>query len=210
MSASTRIAILDVDGTLTRVASPWQYLHERLGLWDTEGRPILDRYLAGESSYDDFCAADAALWNREGLTLEAAGALLDQIPLRPAATGLLRELAEREVAILLLSTGFVRVARRILEAAGSPPARILANDMIAIAGGRLAPRLDVSADRDDPRSKPALAGAATRELGLRPAEVLLVGDRKADLDLLGPRASGVLVRDDRDLTTVHEHLAAGR
>ena len=30
--------IFDLDGTLTKTASPWRHIHERLGLWDSAMR----------------------------------------------------------------------------------------------------------------------------------------------------------------------------
>src|SRR5258708_7473696 len=36
--------IFDLDGTLTMVPSPWQYVHERLGVWDTTACHFLNEW----------------------------------------------------------------------------------------------------------------------------------------------------------------------
>jgi len=39
-----RLVVFDVDGTLVKVESSWQHLHEQLGTWD-RGRKYAERFL---------------------------------------------------------------------------------------------------------------------------------------------------------------------
>ena len=59
--AVIRLAVLDVDGTLKRAESPYQYLHERLGVAHlaAENRELA---LAARISYAEWLRRDALLW----------------------------------------------------------------------------------------------------------------------------------------------------
>lgn len=80
-----RIVFFDCDGTLTKVKSSWQYLHERLGLWDDHADAFQHRYRAGEIDYEEFCRRDAE--PLEGLAGEAGARDLEgnRIPSRSEA-----------------------------------------------------------------------------------------------------------------------------
>ncbi len=56
-----RLVIFDVDGTLTRQRSVWQYLMEQTNCWTDRGEYNLARFLRGEVDYDEFCRLDALL-----------------------------------------------------------------------------------------------------------------------------------------------------
>ncbi|MFQ5893071.1 MAG: phosphoserine phosphatase, partial [Nitrospinota bacterium] len=105
--------ISDMDGTLTTVASPWRYVHERLGVWETHGAPILRAYCAGRITYAEFCRHDLDLWMSHGLRLADVEAILGEIPLNPHLAGLAERLAARAMPVAIVSTGFTVVAERI-------------------------------------------------------------------------------------------------
>ena len=69
--------IFDLDGTLTRVPSPWQYIHERLGVWESTACYHLEQWLSGKISYEEFCRRDTDLWN--GRPVEEIYSYLDEI-----------------------------------------------------------------------------------------------------------------------------------
>ncbi|MCX7668714.1 MAG: HAD-IB family phosphatase, partial [Anaerolineae bacterium] len=98
-----RLAVLDVDGTLKRAESPYQYLHERLGV-----RHLAAAHramaLAGQISYGEWLRRDAALW--AGQPVEHIRQLLAQNPYLPGAPELLRALKRAGVIVALVSAGF--------------------------------------------------------------------------------------------------------
>ena len=85
--AILRLAVLDVDGTLKRAESPYQYLHERLGVAHlaAENRELA---LAARISYGEWLRRDALLW--AGQPVAKISGLLAENPYLPGAPELLR------------------------------------------------------------------------------------------------------------------------
>lgn len=109
-----RLALIDVDGTLTRVPSIWQFLMERMNCWWGAGEHNLARFQAGEVTYEEFCALDAKLLAGTGYhRLERVAA---EVPLRPGIDDLFVGLRVRGYRIALISTGLhvlnAQLARR--------------------------------------------------------------------------------------------------
>src|SRR5689334_13230519 len=69
--------IFDLDGTLTKIPSPWQYVHERLGVWETKACSYLEEWLSGKICYEEFCQRDTSLWN--GRSIGEIHSYLDEI-----------------------------------------------------------------------------------------------------------------------------------
>ena len=92
----------------------------------------------------------------------------------------LRALHEGGVGLAILSTGFLRVARRIEEAAGFP-LQAWANEMHFDDAGRLeSVTMMTSGDEDSPLSKRALVPAIVERFGTVPERTLAVGDSSGD------------------------------
>ena len=191
---------LDVDGTLTEVGSPWRHAHQTLGLWQGAGEGILKRWLAGEISYDRFCELDVKLWNDAGVGFERVAAILDAIPIRPRAPVLLRRLVECGVKVVLISSGFKRVARRIAGlAAVDGRIEIIANELSQANRGRIRPIVNVSGDAGSMRSKGGHVRRALERAGVSPIEALAIGDGPSDRYMFERCAQVQLVESDDDL-----------
>lgn len=194
-----RIVFFDLDGTLTTVPSPWQHIHEALGLWVDEGTRHLNEWLAGRIDYDTFFERDVAMWR--GLPRPEVQGPLDTIPLRPEARPLLAALTEGGTATVILSSGFRYLASRLEEETGHRFGKIFANEMrFDIAGQLKDIERIVSGDPDHPRGKGSLLRAHCRDLGIDPKDALAVGDSASDIPMF--RAAGTsLSLSDRDLGT---------
>jgi len=55
------IAAFDMDGTLVRLESSWQLIHEAMGTLG-KARENMERYRRGEISYDEWAELDVACW----------------------------------------------------------------------------------------------------------------------------------------------------
>ncbi len=61
-NGSYKVVVFDLDGTLTRERSIWEYIHKCLGTWYGFAERFQERFLRGEISYEEFCNLDAQVW----------------------------------------------------------------------------------------------------------------------------------------------------
>jgi phosphoserine phosphatase len=176
--------IFDLDGTLTRVPSPWQYVHERLGVWDTTACHFLNEWLAGGISYEEFCRRDTTLWN--GRTLDEIHGYLDEIDLNRHVPAVVEEL----------------VARKIQQQCGWDPLLIYANELVD--GPTI--QINVSGDFSSPLSKKVLAERALNTVGSSMSETLVVSDTTRDLEQLSDCRYKLHVQEEDDLLRVNDFL----
>lgn len=192
--------IFDLDGTLTKIPSPWQYVHQRLGLWDDPACHYLTEWQAGHISYDEFCRRDARLWN--GRTVREIEALLDEIDFNRHVERVVQNLIERRVPSIIISSGFRYVAAKIQEQCRWDPLIIHANDLVE--GPEV--QINVSGDFSSPISKRALAYQSLESVGADWSQTLVVSDTTRDLDQLGDCQFKLLVEEEDDLLRVNDYF----
>ncbi|KPV61424.1 MAG: Phosphoserine phosphatase [Candidatus Bathyarchaeota archaeon BA1] len=124
-----RLVVFDVDGTLIRVESSWQHLHEQLGTWD-RGRKYAEWFFQGLITYEDWARLDASLWR--GLSLERVQRIVNDIPYTDGARDVITTLRRRGLVVVLLSAGLSIVADRIRGEIGVDDS--LANELVVKNG----------------------------------------------------------------------------
>jgi HAD superfamily phosphoserine phosphatase-like hydrolase len=210
--AILRLAVLDVDGTLKRAESPYQYLHERLGVAHlaAENRELA---LAARISYGEWLRRDALLW--AGQPVAKISGLLAENPYLPGAPELLRALTSAGVTVALVSAGFTLNTDPIAAEFGLQ--HVLANELSVTAGV-----LDGGSINHVPEGgKAAFACRLMDQLGIPPAQTLTAGDTRVDLELfdcagvriaVNPKSDALRARADAvfepDLTGAVAWLAA--
>ena len=120
--------IFDLDGTLTKIPSPWRYVHERLGVWENTACNYLDEWLSGKMSYEEFCRRDASLWN--GLAVNEIYSYLDEIEWNRHVPAVVERLVAARIPSVIISSGFKYVAAKIQERCGWRPLLIYANELV--------------------------------------------------------------------------------
>jgi phosphoserine phosphatase len=192
--------IFDLDGTLTRVPSPWQYVHERLGVWESTACYHLEQWLSGKISYEDFCRRDTDLWN--GRSVEEIYSYLDEIVWNRHVPAVVEKLVTSCIPSVIISSGFKYVASKIQEQCGWDPLLIYANELV---DGPMV-RINVSGDFQSPISKKALAEHALATVGSSMASSLVVSDSTRDLEQLSDCGYKVHVVHEDDLLRVSGFL----
>jgi len=214
-----RLAVLDVDGTLKHAESPYQYLHERLGVAHlaAENRELA---LSARISYGEWLRRDALLW--AGQPVEKIRRLLAENSYLPGAPELLHALKRAGVAVALVSAGFTLNTDPIAAEFGLR--YILANELTISDGV-----LDGGSVNHVPEGgKATFACDLMARLGIPPEQTLAAGDTRGDLELfdcagvriaVNPKSAALRARADAvfepDLTgavawlVAHGYLPAG-
>ncbi len=193
--------IFDLDGTLTMTPSPWQYIHERLGLWEPAACGYLEEWMSGRVAYEEFCRRDAQLWR--GRSVGEIHAFLDEIDLNVHVPAIVDRLVQARIPSIIISSGFHYIAEKIQIQCAWEPLLIYANELID--GPDV--RINVSGDFGSPISKKALADHALQLVGSTPEETLIVTDTTRDLEQLCHLGHQLLVCQEDDLLRVNEFLA---
>lgn len=188
--------IFDLDGTLTKVPSPWRYVHERLGLWENHACGYLEEWLSGKISYEEFCRRDTSLWN--GRSVDEIHGLLDEIDWNRHVPAVVEKLVKAQIPSIIISSGFQYVARKIQRECDWNPLLIFANELVE--GPRV--KINVSGDFKSPISKRSLAGRALEQVGSALPQTLVVSDTTRDLEQLCDCGYKLHVREEDDLLRV--------
>lgn len=192
--------IFDLDGTLTKTPSPWQHVHQRLGLWEGTACGYLDEWQSGGISYEEFCRRDARLW--DGRSVREIEAFLDEIVFNRHLGHVVRNLVSRRVPSIIISSGFRYIAAKIQDQCGWEPLIIHANELVE--GPDV--RIHVSGDWSSPISKKALALQTLQSIGATWAETLVVSDTTRDLEQLCDCGYKIHVQEEDDLLQVNDYL----
>ena len=184
-----RLAVLDVDGTLKQAESPYQYLHQRLGVAHL-AEVNRELALAGRISYGEWLRRDAALW--AGQNVNHIRRLLAENPYLPGAPELLRTLKAAGVTVALVSAGFTLNTDPVMLEFGLD--HCLANELTTRDG-----ILDGGSINHVPEGgKAAFACNLMTQLGISSEQTLAAGDTKGDLELFDCAGLRVAVNPKSD------------
>ena len=168
-----KLALFDLDGTLTKERSAWEYLHRRLGVWDGYAEKFQEAFLRGEISYDRFCQLDAGIW--KGMRAADLERIVREVPLYEGIEDLLSYLRSKDMKLGIISSGLSFLSDWIAEKYGFDYA--VANDLgveEGILNGEI--RIHVYYDR-----KGEWVQDAQRKFNAGSEEVLAVGDSTGDV-----------------------------
>lgn len=171
-----KFAIFDLDGTLTRERSIWEYIHKKLGKWYGFAEHYQKRFLAGEISYEQFCEFDAEVW--KGMKVEELVRIAQTVPFYPGADELIGHLKKRGLKLGLVSSGLSVLSDLVHEKYGFDYS--VSNDLIhenGVLTGKV--RIQVYYDQ-----KATWVRKILSQFGVRPGESIAIGDSLGDMDML--------------------------
>ncbi|MEU7581336.1 HAD family phosphatase [Streptomyces sp. NPDC041068] len=195
--SGVKVALFDIDGTLTRHKSIWQFLMEETGVWDGPGRANLDAFLAGRIDYQEFCDLDAELFR--GRAYAEVEKIAHEVPKWDGLDALFAALKARGYRVVLISTGLRLMASYFTRRYDI--ADVFANDLErsdGICTGRSL--IDVGEHEKEKVVRDVLDRLA-------PDHVLALGDSSGDLPLFRAADLAVAVNpDERVAGAVHASL----
>jgi phosphoserine phosphatase len=189
-----KLAVFDMDGTLTDCVSSWQYYHERLGIWDGEASVHQGQFRRGEISYEEFARLDAGHW--AGLPLERLEQITAEVNFLPDVKECLGRMKEDlGLRLVVISSGLTVMTDRARLELGVD--QVFANRLV-ISEGLITGQVDVVVPIG---GKGRVLQLIQERFRVQPEETVAVGDSRDDLDLFS-RAGLTVAVNPR-----HEELA---
>jgi phosphoserine phosphatase len=175
MSEQFKLVTFDLDGTLTREASIWEYIHKRLGKWYGFAEDYQNQFLAGKISYEEFCERDAQVWKgmRVGKLLE----IVMTVPFRPGVDELIYYLKQKGLKLSMVSSGLSLLSDWVHHNYGFDYS--VSNDLLH-ENGILTGRVKIQVQYDKKRE---WVKKILKKFGVKPEEVIAIGDSKGDMDM---------------------------
>lgn len=180
MSKMIHLVVFDLDGTLTKVESTWQYIHERLGTWDI-GRMSAQDYRKGRISYVKWAQLDSFAWR--GVTLKKMRSIVIEIPYFDGTREAISGLRKKGKLSGIVSAGISLLSDRVREELCMDFA--IANEL-HFSQGRMTGEVTVNVSLD---GKGQVIRRVAKQLGFSLNECAVVGDNSFDL----PRGAGLRI-----------------
>jgi len=174
-SPKIKLALFDLDGTLTKEKSAWEYIHRRLGVWDGYAEKFQESFVRGEISYGEFCRRDAAIW--QGMKVSDVKRILNEIPFQPGTEEVMGYLKGKRVKLGMISSGLSFLADWVKEKFGFDYA--VANDLVT-EDGILTGDIRINVHYDQ---KAEWVEEARQKFNVQREEILAVGDSTGDIPM---------------------------
>jgi phosphoserine phosphatase len=107
MKARFKLVAFDLDGTLTKTVSVWEYLHRRFGTID-KAKVNAELFFQGRISYEEWAKLDANLWR--GIPLDDVMKALREVEYVDGADYVIEVLKKAGARILIISAGLQELA----------------------------------------------------------------------------------------------------
>ena len=171
-----KLALFDLDGTLTKEKSIWQYIHVKLGKWYGFADRYQERFLAGDISYEQFCELDAQVW--KGMRVEELTHIVETVPFYPGVDELINHLKKKGLKLGMVSSGLSVLSDWVHRRYGFDYS--VSNDLIH-ENGTLTGKVRIQVYYDQ---KAAWVSKILNQFGVRPEESIAIGDSLGDMDML--------------------------
>jgi phosphoserine phosphatase len=170
-----KLVVFDLDGTLTRERSVWEYIHIRLGKWYGFAEEYQKQFLAGKISYEEFCERDAQVW--KGMGVEELLEIVKTVPFHPGVDELIAFLKRKGLKLAVVSSGLSILSNWVHQKYGFDYS--VSNDLLQ-ENGVLTGKVKIQVHYD---KKAEWVKRILEEFHLKPEEVIAIGDSRGDIDM---------------------------
>lgn len=170
-----KLVIFDLDGTLTKERSIWEYIHKRLGKWYGYAEKYQEQFLCGEISYERFCELDALVW--KGMKVEQILNIVKTVPFYSGVDELKNYLKDKGIKTTIISSGLSLLSDWVTEKYGFDYS--VSNELLhenGILTGEV--KIKVYYDR-----KAEWVEWICRKFNTDPDETISIGDSRGDIDM---------------------------
>ena len=170
-----KLAIFDLDGTLTQERSIWEYIHKQLGKWYGFAEEYQNQFLAGSISYERFCELDAQVW--KGMKVEELLEIVKTVPFHCGVDELINHLKNKNLKLAMVSSGLSLLSNWVHQKYGFDYS--VSNDLIQ-ENGVLIGKVKIQVYYD---KKAEWVEKILKQFRVKPEEVIAIGDSKGDMDM---------------------------
>jgi phosphoserine phosphatase len=170
-----RAVVFDLDGTLTRERSIWEYIHIRLGKWYGFAEEYQNQFLAGQISYQEFCERDAEVW--KGMKVDEMMKIIKTVPFHLGVDELISHLKQKGMKLSMVSSGLSLLSNWVHQRYGFDHS--VSNDLLC-EDGILTGKVKIQVHYD---KKAEWVRKALQQYDIKPKEAIAVGDSKGDIDM---------------------------
>jgi phosphoserine phosphatase len=170
-----KLATFDLDGTLTRERSIWEYIHKKLEKWYGFAEEYQKQFLSGMISYEEFCERDAQVW--KGMRVEEVLEIVKTVPFHSGADELINHLKDGGLKLAMVSSGLSLLSDWVHQKYGFDYS--ISNDLLH-ENGILTGRVKIRVYYD---KKAEWVMKILKQFGVKPEEVIAIGDSKGDMDM---------------------------
>jgi phosphoserine phosphatase len=170
-----KLVIFDLDGTVTQERSIWEYIHIRLGKWYGFAEEYQKQFLAGKINYQRFCELDAEVW--KGMKVEEVLKIVKNVPFHSGVDELINYLKAKGLKLSMVSSGLSLLSNWVHQKYGFDYS--VSNDLLH-ENGVLTGKVKIQVYYD---KKAEWVEKILKQFGMRPEEVIAIGDSKGDIDM---------------------------
>ena len=170
-----KLVIFDLDGTLTQERSIWEYIHKQLGKWYGFAEEYQTQFLAGKINYQRFCELDAEVW--KGMRVEEVLDIVKNVSFHSGVDELINYLKQKKLKFSMVSSGLSLLSLWVHQKYGFDYS--VSNDLLH-ENGVLTGKVKIQVYYD---KKAEWVEMILKQFGVKPEEVIAVGDSKGDMDM---------------------------
>ena len=170
-----KLVIFDLDGTLTKERSIWEYIHKQLGKWYGFAEEYQNQFLAGNISYEEFCERDAEVW--KGMKVEELLDIVKTVPFHSGVDEMLSFLKHKGLKLSMVSSGLSLLTHWVHDKYGFDYS--VSNDLLH-ENGILTGKVKIQVYYD---KKAEWVEKILKQFEVNPKEVIAIGDSKGDIDM---------------------------
>ena len=170
-----KLVIFDLDGTLTKERSIWEYIHKQLGKWYGFAEEYQKKFLAGKISYEEFCEQDAQVW--KGMKAKELTEIVKTVPFYPGADELIHHFKNKGLKLAMVSSGLSVLSEWVHQRYGFDYS--VSNDLLQ-EDGILTGKVKIQVYYD---KKAEWVRRIQKKFGEKSEEVIAIGDSVGDIDM---------------------------
>jgi phosphoserine phosphatase len=174
-----------------------------LGKWYGFAEEYQKQFLAGKISYEEFCERDAQVW--KGMRVKELEEIVKTVPFHAGADELIPYLKKKDLKLAMISSGLSLLSDWVHQKYGFDYS--VSNDLLH-ENGILTGKVKIQVYYD---KKAEWVKRILKQFGMKPGEVIAVGDSKGDIDMFQKAGFSIAFNSScKDLEQIANHCISSK